>query len=100
VVIFDGREVVYEGDEAEALSLAYAISIHKSQGSAYPAVVVPLVTQHYVMLQRNLLYTAITRGERLVVLVGMPKAWRVALANDRPMQRRTGLTARLRRAAL
>jgi exodeoxyribonuclease V alpha subunit len=95
VVVFEGREVVYEGDAADELSLAYAISIHKSQGSEYPAVVVPLVTQHYIMLQRNLLYTAMTRGERLVVLVGSPKALRVALANDRPMRRHTGLAARL-----
>ncbi|MDJ0782046.1 MAG: ATP-dependent RecD-like DNA helicase [Desulfosarcinaceae bacterium] len=99
VVVFEGRKVIYEGDETEELSLAYAISIHKSQGSEYPAVVVPLVTQHYVMLQRNLLYTAITRGQRLVVLVGSPKALRIALANDRPMQRRTGLALRLKAAA-
>lgn len=98
VVVFDDREVAYEGEEADALSLAYAISIHKSQGSEYPAVVVPLVTQHYIMLQRNLLYTAITRGQRLVILVGSPKALRVALDNDRPMQRRTGLAAQLRKA--
>jgi exodeoxyribonuclease V alpha subunit len=95
VVDFEGREVVYEGEEASDLSLAYAISIHKSQGSEYPAVVVPLVTQHYVMLQRNLLYTAITRGKKLVVLVGSPKALRVALTNDRPMRRLTGLRAQL-----
>jgi exodeoxyribonuclease V alpha subunit len=95
VVVFEEREVVYEGDEVDELSLAYAISIHKSQGSEYPAVVVPLVTQHYIMLQRNLLYTAMTRGQRLVVLVGSPKALRVALSNDRPMQRLTGLAARL-----
>jgi exodeoxyribonuclease V alpha subunit len=94
-VVFEEREVVYEGDEIDELSLAYAISIHKSQGSEYPAVVVPMVTQHYIMLQRNLLYTAITRGERLVVLVGSPKALQVALSNDRPMQRRTGLAVRL-----
>jgi exodeoxyribonuclease V alpha subunit len=96
VVAFDDRELEYEGEEVDELSLAYAISIHKSQGSEYPAVVIPLVTQHYIMLQRNLLYTAITRAERLVVLVGSPKALRVALHNDRPMQRRTGLAARLR----
>jgi exodeoxyribonuclease V alpha subunit len=95
VVVFDGREVTYEGEEADELSLAYAISIHKSQGSEYPAVVVPMVIQHYVMLQRNLLYTAITRAKRLVVLVGSPKALKVALSNDRPMQRYTGLTKRL-----
>jgi exodeoxyribonuclease V alpha subunit len=94
-VIFEEREVDYNGEEIEELSLAYAISVHKSQGSEYPAVVIPLVTQHYVMLQRNLLYTAITRGEQLVVLVGSPKALRVALSNDRPMRRRTGLRARL-----
>jgi exodeoxyribonuclease V alpha subunit len=76
--------------------LAYAISIHKSQGSEYPAVVVPVLTQHYVMLQRNLLYTAITRAEDLVVLVGTRKAIGIAVHNDAVRRRNSGLAARLR----
>ncbi|WP_319524200.1 ATP-dependent RecD-like DNA helicase [uncultured Desulfosarcina sp.] len=95
-VDFDGRKVPYEFMEIDELSLAYAISVHKSQGSEYPAVVIPLLTQHYIMLQRNLLYTAITRGRQLVVLVGTTKALDVALKNDRPQQRRSMLAERLR----
>jgi exodeoxyribonuclease V alpha subunit len=80
-VSFDGRAVVYGFGELDALVPAYAITIHKSQGSEYPAVVIPLLTQHYAMLQRNLLYTGITRGKRLVVLVGQPKAVAIAVRN-------------------
>lgn len=94
-VEYDGRIVLYNFVEMDTLALAYAISVHKSQGSEYPVVVVPLVTQHYVMLQRNLLYTAITRGKELVVLVGSPKALRVALENNRPRERRTMLAYQL-----
>ena len=94
-VEFDGREVVYDFSELSELTLAYAISVHKSQGSEYPAVVLPLLTQHYVMLQRNLIYTAITRGKRLVVVVGSRRALEIALQNDRPRQRLTGLQQRL-----
>jgi exodeoxyribonuclease V alpha subunit len=90
-VDYEGREVDYAFDELEELSLAYAISIHKSQGSEYPAVVVPMMTQHYVLLQRNLLYTALTRGQRLVILVGSRKAVEIALGNDKPRQRLSGL---------
>ena len=75
--------------------MAYAITVHKSQGSEYPAIVVPLMTQHYVLLQRNLLYTAMTRGEKLVVLIGTRKALKIALGNDKPQRRLTGLSARL-----
>jgi exodeoxyribonuclease V alpha subunit len=71
---FDGRSVTYGFGELDTLVPAHAVTIHKSQGSEYPAVVVPLLTQHYAMLQRNLLYTGITRGKRLVVLVGQKKA--------------------------
>ena len=74
VVAFDGRDVVYGFDELDELVLAYATTVHKAQGSEYPAVVIPLTTQHYPMLQRNLLYTAMTRGRKLVVLVAQPKA--------------------------
>ena len=94
-VDYEGREVEYDWAETDELSLAYAISVHKSQGSEYPAVVLPLVTRHYVLLQRNLLYTAITRGVKLVVVVGMPKALRIALENDRPQQRLSGLAFRI-----
>ena len=79
---FDGREVKYGFGELDELVLAYAATIHKSQGSEYPAVVIPLVTQHYVMLARNLLYTGVTRGKRLVVLVGQRKALAIAVRNQ------------------
>ena len=76
---FDGREVVYGFGELDELALAYAVTIHKAQGSEYPAVVIPLTTQHYVMLARNLLYTGVTRGRRLVVIVGQRKALAMAV---------------------
>jgi exodeoxyribonuclease V alpha subunit len=79
VVAFDGREVSYGFGELDELMLAYATTIHKSQGSEYPAVVIPLATQHYMMLARNLLYTGVTRGKRLVVLVGQRKALAIAV---------------------
>jgi exodeoxyribonuclease V alpha subunit len=77
-VSFEGREVVYGFGELDELVLAYATTIHKAQGSEYPAVVIPLTTQHYAMLARNLLYTGVTRGKRLVVLVGQRKALAIA----------------------
>jgi exodeoxyribonuclease V alpha subunit len=70
IAIFDGRVVTYGFGELDGLVLAYAATMHKSQGSEYPVVVIPVMTQHYTMLQRNLLYTGVTRGKRLVVLVG------------------------------
>jgi exodeoxyribonuclease V alpha subunit len=91
----DGREVDYAGDELDQLQLAYAITIHKSQGSEYPAVVIPLLTQHYRMLQRNLLYTAITRGKQVVILVGSRKAIEIAVGNSQVAERWTGLAGRL-----
>ena len=94
-VDYDGRLVPYNFLELDELSLAYAISVHKSQGSEYPAVVIPLLTQHYIMLQRNLLYTALTRGKQRVVIVGSAKALNIALKNDRPRQRRSMLAKRL-----
>jgi exodeoxyribonuclease V alpha subunit len=78
---FDGRSVTYGFGELDTLVPAYAATIHKSQGSEYPAVVIPVLTQHYAMLQQNLLYTGITRGKRLVVLVGQKKAIAIAVRN-------------------
>ena len=94
-VDYYGRTVKYDFAETNEVSLAYAISVHKSQGSEYPAVIVPLMTQHYVLLQRNLLYTAITRGKRLVILIGTKKAMTIALKNDTPRKRMSGLAYRL-----
>ena len=88
-VEYDGRLVDYDEVDIEELSLAYAISVHKSQGSEYPVVILPLVTQHYIMLQRNLLYTALTRAQQMVILVGNPKALRIAVEADQPRQRRS-----------
>jgi exodeoxyribonuclease V alpha subunit len=78
---FEGRSVTYGFGELDTLVPAYAATIHKSQGSEYPAVVIPVLTQHYPMLQRNLLYTGVTRGKRLVVLVGQKKAIAIAVRN-------------------
>jgi exodeoxyribonuclease V alpha subunit len=95
-VNFAPREVVYEFGELDELALAYAITIHKSQGSEFPAVVIPVATQHYLLLQRNLVYTGVTRGKRLVVLVGQPKALGLAVRNNRTVRRFSGLLARLK----
>ena len=97
-VRFDDREVPYDFNELDEIALAYAISIHKSQGSEFPAVVVPLATQHYMLLQRNLVYTGITRGKKLVVLIGQSKALQMAVRNNRSEQRFSGLLERLRSA--
>ena len=80
-VRFDERAVMYAWEELDEIVPAYAISIHKSQGSEYPAVVIPVMTQHYVLLQRNLIYTGVTRGKRLVVLVGEARALAMAVRN-------------------
>jgi exodeoxyribonuclease V alpha subunit len=95
-VEFDRREVWYELHELDEIALAYAITIHKSQGSEYPAVVIPLATQHYTMLERNLLYTGVTRGRSLVVLIGQPRAIAMAVKNRRSARRLTNLEGRLR----
>lgn len=94
-VDFEGRAVKYEFPELDELVIAYAVSIHKSQGSEYPVVIMPLTTQHYIMLQRNLIYTGVTRGKKLVVLVGTKKALAIAIKNDKPRQRYTRLRERL-----
>ncbi len=96
-VEFDGRQVPYDFLDLDELVHAYAISVHKSQGSEFPAVVIPVLTGHYMMLRRNLLYTAVTRAQRLVVLVGQPRAIGIAVGNDKEARRYSGLTARLLR---
>jgi exodeoxyribonuclease V alpha subunit len=95
-VDYDGKRVQYDFSELDEIVLAYAVSVHKSQGSEYTAVVMPLLTQHYMMLQRNLLYTAVTRGKKLVVLIGTKKALGIAIRNDKPKMRYTRLKQRLR----
>ncbi len=92
---FDGRGVSYDWTDADQLVLAYAVSVHKAQGSEFPAVVLPLITAHYMMLQRNLLYTAITRARQLCVLVGSRKAIGIAVNNNRVTQRYSALAWRL-----
>ena len=94
-VIMDDREVVYDYSDLDELVHAYAVSVHKSQGSEYPAVVIPILTQHYVLLQRNLLYTGVTRGKKLVVIVGTKKAIAIAVKNNRTENRFTLLKQRL-----
>src|SRR5664279_4654274 len=96
-VRFDDRLVKYDFGELDEVALAYAITIHKSQGSEFPAVVIPVATQHYMLLQRNLVYTGITRGKRLLVLIGQRKALGIAVHNARPQRRYSGLLTSLRR---
>jgi exodeoxyribonuclease V alpha subunit len=95
VVQVDGREVSYDFSDLDELTLAYAMTVHKSQGSEYPCVVLPLHTTHYPMLQRNLLYTAITRAKRLLVVVGTKKAIAIATRNDAMLRRASALADRL-----
>ena len=96
IISFDGRDIPYDFLDLDEVALAYAISVHKSQGSEYPAVVIPVTTQHYMLLQRNLIYTAVTRGKQLVVMVGSRKALRLAIENDKTERRFTRLRERLR----
>jgi exodeoxyribonuclease V alpha subunit len=95
-VDYDGRQVLYEFNELDELQFAYATTIHKSQGNEYPAVIIPLHTQHFVMLQRNLLYTGITRGKRLVALVGTRKALSLAVQRQDTARRYSLLRQRLK----
>jgi exodeoxyribonuclease V alpha subunit len=95
-VTFDCQPVPYEYSELDEIVLAYAISVHKSQGSEYPAVVIPILGQHYILLQRNLIYTAVTRAKSLVVMVGSKKALAMGIKNDRIMERYTRLAERLK----
>jgi exodeoxyribonuclease V alpha subunit len=92
---FDQREIVYDFGELDEISLAYAITIHKSQGSEFPAVVIPLAMQQYLLLQRNLVYTGMTRGKKLVILIGQKKALGMAVRNNRTENRFSGLFERL-----
>ena len=93
---FDGREHLYNYADLEEIILAYAVSVHKSQGSEYPAVIIPILTQHYPLLQRNLIYTAVTRGRKLVVIVGTRKALAIGVQNDKMRKRYSLLGQRLR----
>jgi exodeoxyribonuclease V alpha subunit len=94
-VRYEDRRVGYETTELDEIVLAYAVSVHKAQGSEFPAVIVPVLTQHYLLLQRNLLYTAVTRGKRLVVLIGTKKALAIAVKNTDTRERHTRLRTRL-----
>ena len=96
IISFDGRDVPYDFTDLDEIVLAYAVSVHKSQGSEYPAVIMPILTQHYVLLQRNLIYTAVTRGRNLVVIVGTKRALALGVKNDKTKRRYTYLSYRLR----
>ena len=92
---FDGRGVPYDYSDLDEVVLAYAVSVHKSQGSEYPVVILPVVTQHYMLLQRNLIYTGITRAKKLVIMIGTKKALAIAIRNNKPQRRYTLLSERL-----
>ncbi|MBW1728451.1 MAG: ATP-dependent RecD-like DNA helicase [Deltaproteobacteria bacterium] len=94
-ISFDERDVPYDYTDLDEIVLAYAVSVHKSQGSEYPAIVMPILTQHFVLLQRNLVYTAVTRGRNLVVMVGTMKALAIGVKNDKTQKRYTYLRHRL-----
>ncbi len=94
-ITFDGREVSYEKSDLSAVVLAYATTIHKAQGSEYPIVVLPFMMTHFVMLQRNLLYTAVTRAKKALVLIGEQKAISYAIRNQKQLERNTQLAERL-----
>ena len=100
MVLFDGREVIYDITELDELVLAYATTIHKSQGSEYPIVVMPVLMSHYVMLQRNLIYTGVTRAKKVMVIVGTKKALAYAIGNVTVHKRNTLLDWRLENTAL
>jgi len=95
VIDFDGRPVSYDYSDLDEVVLAYAVSVHKSQGSEYPVVILPVVTQHYLLLQRNLIYTGITRAKKLVIMIGTKKALAIAVRNNKPQRRYTLLSERL-----
>jgi len=95
-VNFDIGQIQYDITELDELMLAYATTIHKAQGSEYPVVVMPVLMTHYVMLQRNLIYTGITRAKKLLVMIGSRKALSVAIRNNQVLSRNTKLAERLR----
>ncbi len=95
IISFDGRDLTYDFSELDEIVLAYAVSVHKSQGSEYSVVILPVLTQHYILLQRNLIYTAVTRGKQLVVMVGTRKALAMAVKNNKTQKRYTLLKHRL-----
>jgi exodeoxyribonuclease V alpha subunit len=95
MIDFDGRLVTYDYSDLDEVVLAYAVSVHKSQGSEYPVVILPVVTQHYMLLQRNLIYTGITRAKKLVIMIGTKKALAIAIRNNKPQRRYTLLSERL-----
>lgn len=95
IISFEGRELPYDFADLDEVILAYAVSVHKSQGSEYPAVIIPILIQHYMLLQRNLIYTAVTRGKKLVILVGTRKALAIGIRNDKTLKRYTLLEKRL-----
>ena len=99
-VSFEERNVTYDISELDELVLAYAATIHKSQGSEFPYVIIPLMMSHYVMLQRNLLYTGVTRAKKALILVGEKKAIYIAVKNNKILERNTKLKDRLRQEAL
>ena len=96
VISFNDRKIRYDYQDLDEIIPAYAISVHKSQGSEYPAVIMPVLTEHYVMLQRNLIYTAVTRGRKLVILVGTRKALAIGVQNNKTLKRFTMLKKRLK----
>lgn len=96
IITFDGRDVIYDISEMEEISLAYALTIHKAQGSEYPVVIIPLMTQHYPMLKKNLVYTGITRGKKMVILIGQKKAIGIAVSDHHLSHRWSLLESRLR----
>ncbi|MDY6792963.1 MAG: ATP-dependent RecD-like DNA helicase [Thermodesulfobacteriota bacterium] len=95
IILFDGREITFDFSELDEIVLAYAVSVHKSQGSEFPAVIIPVLTQHYILLQRNLIYTAVTRGKNLVVMIGTRKALAIGVKNNKTKKRFTYLKYRL-----
>jgi exodeoxyribonuclease V alpha subunit len=98
-VDFEGRTVAYEKDELSDITLAYAVSVHKAQGSEYQAVIMPMLTQHFIMLQRNLFYTALTRAKKLSVVIGSTKALWIAIKNDKQVRRNSLVRDKLMRLA-
>ncbi len=97
-VLFDAGYVEYQQHESDQLQLAYAVTVHKSQGSEFPVVLMPILTQHYVMLQKNLVYTGMTRAKKLLIMIGSRRALGIAVGNDKPTHRRTMLARRIREA--